>query len=245
MIQNIQLSNRLLKVASFIPKGAFFADIGSDHAYLPCYVCQKDNTAEAIAGEVNEGPYQSALQTVRTHDLIKKVDVRLGDGLQVIKDAEKVEHVVIAGMGGSLIETILEEGKSKLIHTKQIIAQPNIDARSVRRWLDDNGFTITNETIVEENGHVYEIMAASAGQQDKTPYQESIKERQLLFGPILLENKTNSFYNKWKHERSKLERVIMQMRQAKQKDEIKISLFEKELQWIEEELQDERTSESH
>lgn len=63
----IQMSERLKRIADEIPNGAFFADIGSDHAYLPCYVCLRDEKARAIAGEVAKGPYLNALNTVKKH----------------------------------------------------------------------------------------------------------------------------------------------------------------------------------
>ncbi|WP_042223435.1 tRNA (adenine(22)-N(1))-methyltransferase [Oceanobacillus manasiensis] len=229
---NVNLSERLKQVASFLPTGALFADIGSDHAYLPCYVCLQDQTSQAIAGEVNEGPYESALRTVQQFKMDDRIDVRLGNGLAVL-DQQEVNQLVIAGMGGSLIRNILEEGKDKLDAVNHIIAQPNIDARSVRKWFIENGYVLENEGILEENGHIYEILSAKRDIR-KSPYQEEIKERQLLFGPYLMREKNTAFFNKWLHEYEKLQRVLVQMEEAKVKDQAKVLQFNLELKWMEE-----------
>ncbi|SFA70604.1 tRNA (adenine22-N1)-methyltransferase [Lentibacillus halodurans] len=230
MNNTIKLSGRLEKVASFITKDATFADIGSDHAYLPCYVCLHDEYARAIAGEVNEGPFQSAKDTVDSHGLSDRVDVRLGNGLQVLHEDE-VQLLVMAGMGGALITTILDEGKDRISSVERIVAQPNIDERTVRHWLYTCGFTITNETMIEENGHIYEIIVG-----DKESGTQTLTEKELLFGPHLLEQKPLQFYKKWEHEYAKRNRIIKQMKKASVPDPEKIAVFEKELTWIEEVL---------
>ncbi|WP_164668588.1 tRNA (adenine(22)-N(1))-methyltransferase [Virgibacillus doumboii] len=237
---SINLSTRLQKVAAFLPNGANFADIGSDHAYLPCYVCLQDQTAHAIAGEVNEGPYYSALETVERYMFAKRIEVRLGNGLSVLQKDE-VNQVVIAGMGGALIRTILDEGKQSLDTVQRIIAQPNIDERSVRYWFYENGYTISNEAILEENGHIYEIIVADR-KADGSQYIPDLFEKQLLFGPILLNEKSDIFIQKWKHERNKRRRVLDEMKKATEKDKQKISAFEKELLWIEEVLGDDNSN---
>ncbi|MFD2046087.1 tRNA (adenine(22)-N(1))-methyltransferase [Ornithinibacillus salinisoli] len=233
MDHSIKLSKRLQIVASYLPQGANFADIGSDHAYLPCYVCANDVTARAIAGEVNEGPYQSAKDTVTYYQMNGSIDVRLGDGLNVVRPAE-VDQVVIAGMGGALIKSILEQGKDKLQEVKRIIAQPNVDEKNVRSWLINNGYVITHEGITEENGHTYEIIVA-----DKSENQMSLTDQEILFGPFLLKNRPSVFYDKWKLELEKRLRVIEQLQQAKVKPTDKIKQFESELNMIEEVLTDE------
>lgn len=231
---SIKLSQRLVNIASYLPRGANFADIGSDHAYLPCYVCLKDQTAAAIAGEINQGPYESARKNVIKHGLEKKIEVRLGNGLEILTHGQEVEQIVIAGMGGALISQILEEGKEKLTNVNRIIAQPNIDARQVRMWLEQHGFYLSDEQIIDEKGHIYEILVAD--RDAASPYIDKICAKQFLFGPYLLENKSEAFYHNWIHEKQKLKAVLQQMKQAGEPDVEKIAQFTKELRWIEEEL---------
>ncbi|API90558.1 MULTISPECIES: tRNA (adenine(22)-N(1))-methyltransferase TrmK [unclassified Virgibacillus] len=233
---NVKISKRLEQVASFLPKGAIFADIGSDHAYLPCYVCQKDPTAVAIAGEVNKGPYQRAVETVQAYSLQGQVEVRHGNGLEIIQ-ANEVQQVVIAGMGGTLIRDILDRGKDKLPTTDQIIAQPNVDARAVRKWLGNHGFTITDEDIIEENGHCYEIINAK---RLRISEKQNMDEKALLFGPLLLRKKPSAFYKKWEQEANKLERVLEQINQATKVDQKKQEQFMQEWRWMKEVIQDEK-----
>src|SRR5699024_9053963 len=232
---NFKISSRLEKIALFIPQGLKFADIGSDHAYLPCYVCLHDQSAHAIAGEVNEGPFQRAQETVARFDLSDRIEVRLGNGLEVLQDGE-VNLIVIAGMGGSLIKTILDEGKDCISSVERIIAQPNIDECSVRHWFYSHGYTIVDEAMVEENGHIYEIIVA-----DRKNVTKPLNEKQLLFGPYLLKQKSDLFYRKWQHERNKRKRTVEQIKNANVPDEIKIAAFTKEVAWIEEVLNDDNS----
>lgn len=217
-------------MAEFLPKQARFADIGSDHAYLPCYVCMKDSNALAIAGEVNEGPFLSAKKTVKAFNLEKKISVRKGNGLQVIEPGE-VNQVVIAGMGGSLIASILEEGKSKLKEVETLILQPNVDAKSIRIWLEDNDYNLTAEKIVEEGNHTYEILFAV-----RSEVKNKMTEKELLFGPWLLKEKSQPFRKKWAGELKNTERILTEMKKAKDADQNKIDQYQKEKQWMKEVL---------
>ncbi|MGR9049342.1 tRNA (adenine(22)-N(1))-methyltransferase [Halobacillus faecis] len=230
-----QLSKRLALVADYLPKGAHFADIGSDHAYLPCFVCMKDPEARAVAGEVNQGPYDSAKSEVEKHKLEDRIDVRLGDGLAVIAPGE-IKQVVIAGMGGPLIRDILEGGKEKLSSVNRIVVQPNIDSRSLRRWFFQHDYTLVDETIVEESGHIYEILVAEKGDPSSS-YNQQMIDKEMWLGPFLLEKRPESFIKKCKEEWKKKRYIIKQMKQAASPDEEKLKQQQKELKWLEEVLQ--------
>jgi tRNA (adenine22-N1)-methyltransferase len=205
------LSHRLQKVADYIPNGSSFADIGSDHAYLPCHVVQRGMVPFAIAGEVVEGPFQSALRQVEDTGLEHKISVRLGDGLDVIK-ANEVDCITICGMGGTLISSILERGKAKLSKVKRLILQPNVGSRAVRKWLLENGWMLIAENILSEDGKLYEILVAEQG-DPYTGYEKDI-EAGLLFGPYLMKNQNEAFRLKWLGEKTNWLRIIEQLNQA-------------------------------
>ncbi|GLO66597.1 MULTISPECIES: class I SAM-dependent methyltransferase [Oceanobacillus] len=241
MGKRVSLSNRLKKVASYLPENANFADIGSDHAYLAAYVCQNNPNAKAIAGEVNIGPLESAKDTINEYGLQNQIDVRLGDGLEVIRPGE-IKQIVIAGMGGSLITSILNQHKEIALEVDRMVLQPNVDAKELRQWLDDHKYLLIMEEIIEEQGHIYEILVAGKDKSIKSPYNDLEKEKQLYFGPYLLQDRNDAFMKKWQIEREKLERIVKQMKQAKQIDHDKINLFTKELEWMREVLNNEKNN---
>ncbi|WP_078413800.1 tRNA (adenine(22)-N(1))-methyltransferase [Priestia abyssalis] len=207
-MNELQLSKRLEEVVKLIPSNAAIADIGSDHAYLPCYAYLKGFIKSAIAGEITDGPFQSAVQQVRKTGLEQVIEVRKGDGLEVISPNE-VDCITIAGMGGTLIRTILEEGKNKLEGVQRLVLQPNIGAKTLREWLLEHSWEIKEEKILEEDGRIYEIIAAEQGEALK-PYGKE-KEAGLLLGPILMREKSAAFIKKWTHEQKHWEKVITQL----------------------------------
>lgn len=211
-----KLSKRLETVAKYIPKNARFADIGSDHAYLPCYTVKRNDVRYAIAGEVVEGPFQSAVKQVKSEGLTSKISVRKGNGLEVIEPNE-VDCITIAGMGGTLIATILENGKNKLESVQRLVLQPNISASSIRAWLLKNNWTLVAEEILEEDGKIYEVLVAEKG--NSHTLHEINKESELLFGPFLMKEKNGAFIKKWTMEKKNWQRILMQLESAPKSEE--------------------------
>lgn len=231
-MNEIKLSNRLLTVANYIPEDIeIFADIGTDHAYLPCYICNKYKHIKAIAGDVVQGPYEAAVKQVQKAKLTNRIDVRLGDGLSILKDNE-VDCITIAGMGGSLIKSILMNGLSKLNRVKRLILQPNIDSKSIRQFAVEQQYKIIDEQIIRDDGYIYEIIVL-----EPTSKSEShLNEKEQLLGPILLKTKNEVFIEKWTNELNKKKQIVDQILKAANPDFNKVSQFNKEIKWIEEEL---------
>jgi len=219
-VNSDRLSNRLATVANYVPKGAKLVDIGSDHAYLPCYLAKNTGITFAVAGEVAVGPYKSAKGNVISEGLAEIISVRLGDGLEVVKPGE-IEYVTIAGMGGALISSILEKGKDKLGSVKRLILQPNISAISIRQWLLDNRWVLTAEEILEEDGKIYEVLVAEKGKHAPDPlkpYGDSLEEG-LLLGPYLVKEHHPVFKKKWLNEKNNWQRIYHQLDKAVQTPE--------------------------
>lgn len=218
-MNEVKLSKRLEEVVLEVPVGATVADIGSDHAYLPCYAILQGIASKAVAGEVVEGPFRSAQATVAQCGLKDKIDVRKGSGLAVISPGE-VDAITIAGMGGALIRDILEDGKEKLEGVTRLILQPNIAAHHIREWFIENGWELIKEKIVKEDGKIYEILVGERGDTLR-PYNIQ-KEEALLMGPFLMKGKSEVFAEKWTNEVKNFKNILAQLERATETEETKV-----------------------
>lgn len=161
-----------------VPGGSSLADIGTDHAYLPIYLLRQGIIKFAVAGEVHQGPYHMAQETIRQSGLDSKISLRLGDGLAVLAPSE-VDVAVIAGMGGSTIAAILEDSPAVFGSLSRVIIQPMNAASLIRRWLVQQSWAIYDEQLVREDGRLYEIIAARPGVSDE--FESVLYE----IGPVL------------------------------------------------------------
>ncbi|KRM12095.1 tRNA (adenine(22)-N(1))-methyltransferase TrmK [Paucilactobacillus suebicus] len=221
------LSKRLATVASFVPVGARLADIGSDHAYLPAALAIQNKIVYAVAGEVARGPFENALHEIKSQKLDHIINVRQADGLSAITSNDFIDAVTIAGMGGTLITKILSEGIKNLSGVKSLILQPNVGEFGLRQWLMNHQFRITNESILSEDGHTYEIIVAQPSNK-VVNYSES----QLYFGPWLLQQKNEVFKAKWREEAEHLRDSIEHMKIASNPPRTKITQFEQQIRQI-------------
>lgn len=210
------LSGRLQDVAAFVPSGAKLLDVGSDHAYLPIALIKAGHISQAIAGEVVQGPYDSALKNVVAYDLSSQIEVRLANGLAAFEPSDQVEAITICGMGGRLIADILDAGKEKLAQVNRLILQPNNREDDLRNWLQANQFTIVAEKIMTENDKFYEILVAEHG-------NEQLSTRDLHFGKFLSTEKSPVFVSKWEREVDKLEYALASIPESNEADRSALS----------------------
>lgn len=219
-----KLSQRLIRVANYVPQGARLADIGSDHAYLPAYLALQKQISFAIAGEVVKGPYENARHEILQEGLQDLVEARLADGLAAINLDDEIDTITICGMGGPLIANILEKGKDKLVNHPLLILQPNVGSKDVRLWLQTNQYELISEEILAEDGHIYEILVARF-----VPQRQELSADELTFGPYLLKDKNAAFIAKWQKEKEKLQKIIAQLQAAPKDYSVRIQELEQEM----------------
>lgn len=180
----MKLKPRLAAIAKMIPAGTKVADIGTDHAYLPVYLVLQGHIAFAVAGETHDGPFQSARETIERLALGHHIDLRRGDGLHILRPGE-VEVVVIAGMGGTTITSILAAVPAVAQRLQRLVLQPMTGAGEVRRWLLQHGWALVEESLAEEDGKLYEIIAAAPAGVGIAAVEDDLL---LEIGPLLLRN---------------------------------------------------------
>ncbi|MCM1544033.1 MAG: class I SAM-dependent methyltransferase [Ruminococcus sp.] len=158
-MQKVKLDSRLLSVATLCRNGSRLLDIGTDHAYLPAYLVQNGVCPSAIAADVREMPLQNAKETIDEYGLGDKIKTVLSNGLDNI-GPNSADDIVLAGMGGILIEEILS--RAEWIKTKsiRIIAQPMTHPERVRSFFINHGFHIIDEAASSDSKHNYCAIAA-------------------------------------------------------------------------------------
>ncbi|MGI6177016.1 MAG: tRNA (adenine(22)-N(1))-methyltransferase [Eubacterium sp.] len=154
----IKLTERLRMIAENISDDESAADIGTDHAYLPIWLMQRNPGRKVVLTDVSGGSLKKAKDNCALCGF-PNADLRPGDGLDALRYGE-VDCAVIAGMGGLLITDILAWDIAKTVSLKKYIFQPRNNSGALRMWLSGNGFDICREQIAEESGRYCEIITA-------------------------------------------------------------------------------------
>jgi len=163
----IGLSPRLRSVGELVPEGCRYADVGTDHAYLPVWLLQSGTIDHAIVSDLRQSPLDRARQTAARYGLTEFLDFRLCDGLTGI-DPDETDTVSIAGMGGETIADILAAVPWAAQGARRWILQPMSAAEDLRAYLNGNGFRIDSEYLTQEGGTIYVTLLTFPGPD--TPY---------------------------------------------------------------------------
>ena len=181
MAGHVQLSRRLKTIADMVTEGNRLVDVGCDHGYLPVYLMLNHKISGAIATDVGKGPLARAKEHIAQYGMSQYIETRLCDGLKGVHAGEG-DTLVIAGMGGPLMERILTEGAHALPGFQELILQPQSDIPHFRHFLMDYDFRIVQEEMVLEDGKYYPMMKAIPGREKNFWTKE-----EEMFGKFLLE----------------------------------------------------------
>ncbi|MBS4022593.1 MAG: SAM-dependent methyltransferase [Dethiobacter sp.] len=227
----MRLTPRLAAIAELIPPGSTVADIGTDHAYLPIYLVQEQISQRVVAADVNGAPLEQARETVAAFNCLQKIDLRQGDGLDVIHADDQIDTIIIAGLGGETIVKILEKGREMLSGVRRLILQPMNQSGVLRLFLAQNGYALVQESLAMEGRRLYEIIMAIPGRENETdPFRLSL-------GPRLLERKPPLLPLLLREKIKKLRTVHNSLQKARQNNvDDKLREVEKTLAHLEEVL---------
>lgn len=162
----MSLSKRLNEVVNMVNNCDTACDVGCDHGFVSISLVKNKVVKRALAVDINKGPLEAAESNISQAGLSSEITTRLSDGLHNVTIEDKVDAIIIAGMGGQLIAKILEEGKEVVKGASQLVLGPQSEVFLVRKWLRLNGYTIMKESFVKDMGKFYFIIDARPGKTD-------------------------------------------------------------------------------
>ncbi len=152
----IPLSARLLACASFVHEGDRVADIGCDHGYLGIHLLKSGIARSMIEADINEGPLQSALTNAHKYGVADKMSFYLSDGVKNIP--RDFDALVCAGMGADTMMHILDDAPWMKDGKYRLVLQCQSKTPTLRRYLSDNGWRITEESVLRDGKFLYTVM---------------------------------------------------------------------------------------
>lgn len=234
MAENIILSARMQAVADMVKIGNRVCDVGCDHGYVSIYLVQRGIAPGVLAMDINKGPLQRAEIHVAQADLSEYITLRISDGLDKYQSGE-AQTLICAGMGGRLMQKILEKEPEKTKSFAQMLLQPQSELLSFRRFLRETGYSIKRENMVLEGDKFYPVIEAVPGMQGRIEKDYELSDR---FGPKLLADRhpvlINYLQREWKNS-LKLKEVLKASKGSRRAEKRCMEL-EKELVFLEKAL---------
>lgn len=195
----VRLSKRLQTISDMIPK-SIVADVGSDHGKLIISLFETGKIKFGYAIENKKGPYNKLVKALNDNKLIEYVIPLFSDGISELPSC--VNTIVLAGMGGDNIVSIIKSNPEKLKNVSTIVVDPHSNAMQVRDEITKLGYSIAEEKIIKERNIYYEIIKFI--KSDLAFYTD----KDLEFGPCLRSEKSAMFKEKYSERIKKIDSLL-------------------------------------
>lgn len=154
------LGNRLKKIADMV-SGETIADIGSDHGYLPIWLSLNKKIKKAYALDISPNCVEKIKKNIKKQNIPENMVIpAISDGLSYFGENpgfEELSDIIIAGMSGETISEIIEKMPYN-INKINFILQPNSKIESLKKFLTNNNFDITECAVIESKKRFYTII---------------------------------------------------------------------------------------
>ncbi|MGR5590650.1 tRNA (adenine(22)-N(1))-methyltransferase [Peptoniphilus grossensis] len=195
----IKLSNRLKKIAELVDFGATVIDVGTDHGYVPNFLCEKKISRDIIATDISKNSLEKSIELTRERDNEKYIRNILANGIV----RENRDNIIIAGLGGIQIAEIILNSIEIARSAKKLILQPMQKTNILRRELNNMGFEIIDEEIIFEDDRYFEIILARYFGQIK-----KLEEVDFYFSKSLMEKKDKVYLDFLRERQRELEKIL-------------------------------------
>lgn len=152
---SLVLDIRLSTIASLVDSTECVADVGCDHGYLSAFLLIHHLASRIYATDLHSAPLQRAAATFKRYGLLQNTVLLQCDGLTDVPPT--VQTIVIAGMGGETICSILQNASWIKDKNKILVLQPMSREEYLRRWLYEQGFAIVEEKKVLDGAYCYVV----------------------------------------------------------------------------------------
>ena len=207
---DLERSSRIDCLAALVSEGARVADVGTDRALLPRRLLSSGRASFCIATERDGARLDRARAACAGAAFAARIDFRAGDGLGALRPDDRIDVVVIAGMGGAAIRRILEAGRPAELGISSLVLEPRTEPAAVRRWLHEHGFAIVDERLGREGRRFFTVIVAAPGRSRPpalgagTLAEEDLHEA----GPCLLRSGNPLLAEFWRAELARNEAIL-------------------------------------
>jgi tRNA (adenine22-N1)-methyltransferase len=160
----IKLPERLSVIAGYIKKGAYVIDVGTDHGYLPVYLAQNNLAKHIMASDISANSLKTARQNASKFGVLERIEFIEAPGLSGIYE-EDVDTIVIAGLGGETIASILYDAPWIKRCKTRLILQPQSKLEELCGFLRTSKYNLQDADIVLDKGKHYTIILAGASEK--------------------------------------------------------------------------------
>lgn len=179
-------NKRLLTILSLIEDNSNIIDVGCDHGYLSILIQKYKKNVTVVASDISKNALSYAINNIEKENLTDIIKVQVNNGIKDI--STDINSAIIAGMGTHTIIDILNNGKDELKHLDTLYICSHNNEYILRKEVIKLGFYIHNEKIIVDNKKTYIIIVFKKGNINYT-------KEELMYGPILLQEKTPEFIN--------------------------------------------------
>lgn len=171
------LSPRLSTAARLYQKTDVGADIGTDHALLPCHLLEAGICRQMLLCDISPKALGHARAEVERRGLAHRASLVCADGLSAL-EGHPCGCVSITGMGGDTMARMLLSGAAWL-RGAALVLSPQTLLSQVRQAAAEIGYMPVREALCFDSGRYYQVWLMVPGPW--RPSAEEVRYGRLLY----------------------------------------------------------------